>query len=476
MIFDKLQAQKASSDFDLLKKLFPEINTPQQELRFFLLVCQEYTAQYLSPVFEYTHQKLDQSILDRVIKLATKFIPQLKYSQNLIWDNFQILEQFQNLDLYPEEIDSLSLAYFLKQFSILSMLDYFEELYFQVGVDLQVDSKIMSIQDTIKHKSLKISLEKEIESISSQNNPHNNFLDTLESSLGFNNQEVLTIHLFDASLFFQQKIISITESLNCTDALEAVSKTMLSELNQTLIHLAARVSSEDQSLIPNSELEFNQPFLGLNRDMYYLILKESSLFYGVISILNSDFNYQLIESFFEPLRQEKNLTKLLLVYETFKRERVFQNEFLDKILLKHKTSLMINQNHWNFQKQAISDSQISKVVELSNHLEISNNLENQLLLIVRKYIQDQKTTFESAISSLPTVLSLELKDSIDQHIQLHLGEFPNRQQISKNQNLIEFKIRSLGISLQDMSRVFQILEIIEERTLLEFLISKKGLN
>ena len=130
MIFDKLQAQKASSDFDLLKKLFPEINTPQQELRFFLLVCQEYTAQYLSPVFEYTHQKLDQSILDRVIKLATKFIPQLKYSQNLIWDNFQILEQFQNLDLYPEEIDSLSLAYFLKQFSILSMLDYFEELYF----------------------------------------------------------------------------------------------------------------------------------------------------------------------------------------------------------------------------------------------------------------------------------------------------------------------------------------------------------
>ena len=137
---------------------------------------------------------------------------------------------------------------------------------------------------------------------------------------------------------------------------------------------------------------------------------------------------------------------------------------------------MINQNHWNFQKQAISDSQISKVVELSNHLEISNNLENQLLLIVRKYIQDQKTTFESAISSLPTVLSLELKDSIDQHIQLHLGEFPNRQQISKNQNLIEFKIRSLGISLQDMSRVFQILDIIEERTLLEFLISKKGLN
>ena len=98
------------------------------------------------------------------------------------------------------------------------------------------------------------------------------------------------------------------------------------------------------------------------------------------------------------------------------------------------------------------------------------------MLIVRKYIQDQKTTFESAISSLPTVLSLELKDSIDQHIQLHLGDFPNRQQISKNQNLIEFKIRSLGISLQDMSRIFQILEIIEERTLLEFLISKKGLN
>lgn len=474
MIFDKLQDQKASNDFDLLKKLFPEINTPQQELRFFLLACQDYTAQYLSPVFEFTHHKLDLSILDRVLKLAAKLIPQLRYSQNLIWDNFQLLERFQKLDVYPEEIDKLSLTYFLEQFSILDMLDYFEKLYFQVGVDLQVDSKIMSIQDNIKHQSLKAILDQEIELIHTQNKPYNDFLSILESSFGFNNQEILTIHLFDASLYFKQKIISITESLNCTQGLKSVSEIMLSELNQILIHLESRILFEDQFIIPNPELQINQPFLGLNRDLYYLILKESALYYGIISILNSDYNHQLIESFLKPLRQEKNLTKLLIVYETFKRERVFQNDFLDKILLKHKASLMINQNHWNFQKQAITESQISKVVNLSHHLDISNNLENQLLLIVNQYLEDQITNFESALSSLPTVLYLELKESIDQHIQLHLGDIPNRQKISKNQNLIEFKIRSLGINLQDMSKIFQILEIIEERTLLEYIIQKKA--
>lgn len=467
MSLESLQKPSLKLDLALIKRLFPLITEPEEEIRFFLTIAQFKIANLRHPGFDILETPAEQNLVYRVLQLAANFIPKISYASNLNWDLNNLMDQFLGLNIFPEIHDPNIFQRVLDQVQFLDMLDYYEQIYHRIGVDYPVDSKTLNLLDLQIHQDLKEEIPKIVDL--EQDLPI-----LLPQTFDLCNLELFNIHFYDSLIFFNKEIQLVLNKTDITESQLQVAQMINREI-QNAIHILNSHIQSNPWLLTQANSAQHSMILGLNRDLFFLCSREPFLFYQLIFSYNLNLKNRIVATFFRDLSEIQDITQVLAVYENLKKHSIVNSPELDQILDAHKASILTNPNVW-MQNSNIPELDLEFLTLAHQQIDLSEQIGSRLFQLIDNLIQDEIKFFWDAYNQLPPNFIEDTQEILSNFIDLHLASFPNRLEIQKTKNLLEFKIRSLNLNLQSLANVYKVIQIIEKRTYLSFVIKKKGLK